>query len=90
MVYEDENFIVFKDIRPQAPVHLLIVPRRHIRSVNDLSPGDKDISGEMLLLASKVAEMAGVSKSGYKLAFHVEEGGGQEVFHIHMHLLGGW
>lgn len=90
MVYEDENFIVFKDIRPQAPVHLLIVPRRHIRSVNDLKPEDKEISGDMLLLASKVAEMAGVSKSGYKLGFHVEKGGGQEVFHIHMHLLGGW
>ena len=90
MVYEDDNFIVFRDIRPQAPVHLLIVPRRHIRSVNDLKPEDKEIAGDMLLLASKVAEMAGVSKSGYKLGFHVEKGGGQEVFHIHMHLLGGW
>lgn len=89
-VYEDENLIVFKDIRPQAPVHLLIVPRKHIRSINDLKPEDQEIAGKMLLAASKVAEIAGVARSGYKLGFHVEKGGGQEVFHLHMHLLGGW
>lgn len=90
MVYEDENLVVFKDIKPQAPVHLLIVPRKHIRSINDLKTEDKGITGEMLLAASKIAEIAGVAKSGYKLGFHVEKGGGQEVFHLHMHLIGGW
>lgn len=89
-VYEDENLVVFRDIKPQAPVHLLVVPRKHIRSINDLKSEDRDISGEMLLAASKVAEGAGIAKSGYKLGFHVEKGGGQEVFHLHMHIIGGW
>ncbi len=89
-VYEDENLVVFKDVRPQAPVHFLVVPRKHIRSINDLKPEDRNIAGEMLLVASRMAEMAGISKSGYKLGFHVEKGGGQEVFHLHMHVIGGW
>lgn len=90
MIFEDEKLVVFKDIRPQAPVHLLIVPKKHIRSINDLRPEDLEISGHMLLIAHKIAEKAGVDKSGYKLGFHVEKGGGQEVFHLHMHLVGGW
>ncbi|WP_027360081.1 histidine triad nucleotide-binding protein [Desulforegula conservatrix] len=90
LIYEDEKLIVFKDIRPQAPVHLLIVPRKHIRSINDLKPEDHAIAGDMLIAAQKIAKLVGVDKNGYKLNFHVEKGGGQEVFHLHMHLVGGW
>lgn len=90
LVYEDEKLIVFKDIRPQAPIHLLIVPRKHIRSINDLKPEDHSIAGDMLLAAQSIAKLSGIDEKGYKLNFHVEKGGGQEVFHLHMHLVGGW
>lgn len=89
-LYESEQIVVFKDIRPAAPVHLLIVPRRHIRSVNDLTTEDRDIVADMFMVAKEMAVKAAVSKSGYKLLFNVEKGGGQEIFHLHLHLIGGW
>ena len=82
--------MVIRDIYPHAPVHLLIVPKRHIRSLNDLTEQDKDILSEMTLRAKETAKEQGISKSGYKLLFNVERGGGQVIFHLHMHLLGGW
>ena len=90
ILYQDETVIVFKDIHPHAPIHLLIVPKNHIRSLNDLTEQDKDIISEMVLRAREMAVKQGISKSGYKLLFNVERGGGQVIFHLHMHLLGGW
>lgn len=89
-LYENENLVVFRDINPHAPVHLLIVPKRHIRSVNDLTEGDGDILGEMILIAGQMAVKENVNESGYKLLFNVEKGGGQVIFHLHLHLIGGW
>ncbi len=90
IVYEDGALVAFKDRSPHAPVHLLIVPKKHIRSVNDLMPEDKTIVGEMLMKAPEIAKMMSVDRSGYKLQINVERGAGQVVFHLHMHLVGGW
>jgi histidine triad (HIT) family protein len=89
-LYQDESLVVFKDIRPHAPVHLLIVPRKHIRSMNDLTEQDKDIVLNMMLKAKEMAVKQSIADSGYKLVFNVERGGGQYIFHLHLHLLGGW
>ena len=89
-VYEDESLVVFKDAYPHAPVHLLIVPRKHIRSVNDLADEDRKIIAEMMFRAKEIAKDMGISASGYKLLFNVERGAGQVIFHLHLHLTGGW
>ena len=88
IVYEDDNQIAFKDINPKAPVHLLIIPKKHISSVNDLEKGDVEVVGNLLFAAKSVAEKVGLKDKGYKLSINVGKGGGQEVFHIHIHLLG--
>ncbi|SLM29805.1 Uncharacterized HIT-like protein aq_141 [Desulfamplus magnetovallimortis] len=89
-LYEDDDCVVFRDINPHAPVHILIVPKRHIRSINDLQDGDTDLLGRLFLVAKQMAKSEGVNESGYKLLFNVEKGGGQVIFHIHLHLIGGW
>lgn len=89
-LYKDESLVVFKDIYPHAPVHLLIVPRRHIRSMNEVAEQDRDIISQMILKGKEMAREEGVAISGYKLLFNVERGGGQVIFHLHLHLLGGW
>lgn len=89
-VYQDEFLVVFKDIRPHAPVHLLIVPREHIRSVNDVRQKDSDIIFKMVMSAREMAKDFSIAESGYRLVFNVERGGGQVIFHLHLHLLGGW
>jgi histidine triad (HIT) family protein len=89
-LYQNENLVVFKDIHPQAPVHLLIVPQKHIRSVNDLTDADREIIAELMMVAKKMAKESGVSKSGYRVFINVERGGGQLIFHLHMHLIGGF
>ena len=89
-VYQDESLVVFKDIRPHAPVHLLIVPREHIRSLNDLKEKDKDTIFKMIMKAKEMARESSIAESGYRLVFNVERGGGQVIFHLHLHLLGGW
>ncbi len=89
-VYQDESIVVFKDIRPHARVHLLVVPRKHIRSVNDLTEDDREIVSRMILKAKEIAREQSIASSGYKLVFNVERGGGQYVFHLHLHLVGGW
>ncbi len=90
LLYEDDICVVFRDIHPAAPVHLLIVPKRHIRSVNDLTGEDQAVLAHLFMVAKDMAKQEGVSKSGYKLLFNVEKGGGQEIFHLHLHLIGGW
>jgi histidine triad (HIT) family protein len=90
ILHATENLVVFDDIRPAAPVHLLIVPRRHIRSVNDMDAADAPILGEMGLVAKAMAARFGIAQSGYRMFVNVERGGGQVIFHLHMHLIGGW
>lgn len=89
-LFKNDHLVVFKDIKPHAPVHLLIVPKRHIRSINDLSSEDSLLIAEMMMVARDMAAQAGVKESGYKLLFNVERGGGQVIFHLHLHLIGGW
>lgn len=89
-IYEDETLVVFKDINPHAPVHWLVVPKNHIRSINDLAAEDGETVAAMIDAARNMAAKAGIAKSGYKLLFNVESGGGQVIFHLHLHLLGGW
>ncbi len=89
-LYEDDACVVFKDLHPAAPVHLLIAPKRHIRSVNDLKDEDKGVVSHLFLTARDMARQSGVNDSGYKLLFNVEKGGGQVIFHLHLHLIGGW
>lgn len=89
IVHEDSNFIIFKDIKPSAPTHLLIVPKEHIASVNDLKDQHKELIGELFLLAKKIAKEQEIS-DGYKLAFNTGRKGGQLVDHLHLHLMGGF
>ncbi|GBC61668.1 histidine triad nucleotide-binding protein [Desulfonema ishimotonii] len=89
-LFENDNLVVFRDINPEAPVHLLIVPKRHVRSVNDITDAEQMLIGEMVMVAKEMAKREGVNDSGYRLQTNVEKGGGQVIFHLHMHLLGGW
>jgi histidine triad (HIT) family protein len=90
IVSQDETVVVFKDLYPHAPVHLLIVPRKHIRGINDLTEGDRGIVAAMIMKAREVAKEMSVDRSGYQLLFNVERGAGQVIFHLHLHLTGGW
>lgn len=89
ILYEDDLVIVFDDIRPQAPQHKLIIPKRHIATVNDLQVEDKDLIGYMILIGKRLAQDIGISDQGYRLVLNCNPQGGQEVYHIHIHLLGG-
>ena len=89
-LYEDNTLVVFKDINPHAPVHLLVVPKKHIRSINDIEPSDHAIVSALIGAGKNMAGQTGIAASGYKLVFNVERGGGQMIFHLHLHLLGGW
>ncbi len=89
-LYEDDDFIVIKDINPAAPVHLLLIPKKHIRSINDLKKEEGKIISDLFMVAGVMAKQQGVNESGYKLLFNVEKGGGQVIFHVHLHLMGGW
>ncbi len=89
VIYEDKQILVIKDIQPAAPIHYLAIPKRHISSVNDLAEADKDLIGDLILTAKKVAREAGISESGYRLVFNTGQGAGQTIFHLHLHILGG-
>lgn len=89
IVYQDEDVTAFRDINPQAPTHILIVPNKEIPTVNDLTEEDVEVTGRMLLLASQLAKEEGIDEDGYRLLINCNEHGGQEVFHLHMHLIGG-
>lgn len=90
IVYEDEKIIAFKDIHPAAPVHILIVPKKHIISVDHLKVENRDLIGDLFLVTQGIARKISLAKTGYKLAFNVGRGGGQIIDHLHLHLLGGW
>jgi histidine triad (HIT) family protein len=89
IVYEDDRLLVIKDINPVAPVHLLIIPKIHVASLNEVGIGDVETLGHIQLLASRLAEESGVAEQGYRLVNNCGKWGGQSVFHLHYHLLGG-
>ncbi len=89
IIYEDDDFLAFKDINPKAPLHLLIIPKKHIPSVNHLKLEDKELIGKLFLTASKIAKDQGVFNKGYRLIINVGEDAGQAVDHLHLHLLAG-
>lgn len=88
-VYKDEQVTAFRDIHPAAPTHILIVPNKHIDSANTMTPGDKPLVGHMIFVARELAEKEGIAESGYRLIMNTNAHGGQTVFHMHLHLLGG-
>jgi len=89
ILYQDEEVIAFRDINPQAPIHLVIIPKRHIPSLTHLSEEDLPLMGHMVNIANQLAKREGIAESGYRLAINCGKQGGQLVPHLHMHLLGG-
>ena len=89
IVYENDNFIAFEDIEPKAPLHLLVIPKKHIPTVDHLGPEEGELMRELFLIAQKIAREQGVSKSGYRLIINVGKDAGQTVEHLHLHILGG-
>lgn len=89
IVYEDNDVIAFLPLRPQAPVHYLIVPKKEIHTVNDLEEEDALVMGKLFLVAKKLAKKYGIAETGYRLAMNINEDAGQSVFHLHLHFLGG-
>ena len=88
-VYEDDDFLAFHDINPKAPVHVLVIPKHHLASLNDADDQDIGLLGRLMDATRRVATELGVDDPGYRVVINVGEGGGQEVFHIHVHILGG-
>lgn len=89
IVYEDDHVLAFRDLNPQAPTHVLVVPKRHIATLNDLSADDAELVGSLFLAARQVAHQEGIDEAGYRTVINCNELAGQSVFHIHLHLLGG-
>jgi histidine triad (HIT) family protein len=89
IVYEDDELLAFEDINPQAPTHLLVIPKRHIESLNALEDGDDQIVGAIVRRAAAIAKERGISGGGYRTVFNTNRDAGQTVFHIHLHVLGG-
>ena len=89
IVYENDSLIAFRDINPKAPTHILLIPRRHIATMNDLQEGDMPIAGELFTTAARIAADEGLAEDGYRVVMNCNEAAGQSVFHIHLHLLGG-
>lgn len=89
VVFEDDNLLAFRDINPQAPTHILIIPKKHIATINDCEDNDPQLLGSMILMGKNLAKTEGLDEQGYRLVFNVNSGGGQEVYHIHLHVLGG-
>lgn len=89
IVYQDDQVTAFRDIEPQAPIHILIVPNKEIATVNDVTPADEQMIGHMFTAAKRIAEQEGVAEEGYRLLVNCNRNAGQEVFHLHMHLFAG-
>jgi histidine triad (HIT) family protein len=89
IVYQDDLVTAFRDINPAAPTHILIVPNKEIPTVNDLEEADEQVAGRLLLVAKKLAAQEGIAENGYRLIVNCNKHGGQEVFHLHLHLIGG-
>ena len=89
IVYEDAEVVAFRDVNPQAPVHVLVIPRKPIPTLNDAQPEDTELLGRLFLAAAKVAAQEGIAESGYRTVVNCNAGAGQTVFHLHLHVLGG-
>lgn len=89
IVFEDENIMAFHDVNPQAPLHLLIIPKKHIETINEVEIDDTALVGQMIQTAKQLAKAHELDELGYRLVFNVNQAGGQEIYHIHLHLLGG-
>lgn len=89
VVYEDTDVLAFKDINPKAPTHLLVIPKKHIEKLSDLQPADAELGGKMLLAVGKIAEHIGIKDAGFRVVINNGKFAGQEVFHLHFHVLGG-
>ena len=89
IVFENEDFIGFKDLKPQAPEHILIIPKQHIESMNHITPEHEILIGKMMVNASRIAETAGLSEDGFRVVLNTNKNGGQTVYHLHAHILGG-
>jgi histidine triad (HIT) family protein len=89
LVYEDDQAVVFDDLHPKAPVHMLVVPKRHIPRLMDAAPADEGLLGHLLEVANRVARQRGVAEDGYRVVINVNRGAGQVVFHLHLHVMGG-
>ena len=88
-VFENKHILAFDDIEPQAPIHVLIIPKKHISTINEIQFEDKDLIGEMFIGAKEIAKIKGIQDQGYRTIFNTNEYAGQTVFHIHMHVMGG-
>lgn len=89
ILYEDADLVAFRDIGPQAPTHILVIPRKPIPTLNDAGPEDAELLGKLLLAAAKVAALAGIAEQGYRTVINCNAAAGQTVFHLHLHVLGG-
>lgn len=89
IVQEDERVVAFRDTNPQAPTHVLVIPRKHVATINDLAQEDAEDVGRLFLVAAEIAKREGIDESGYRVVMNCMEGAGQSVFHIHLHVLGG-
>lgn len=89
IVYEDEHAVAFDDIRPQAPVHTLVIPKRHVQSIQALEGGEAALLGHLVLTTARVADVKGIAGSGYRVVTNTGADAGQTVFHLHFHILGG-
>ncbi len=89
IVYQTDQVVAFRDLNPQAPTHVLIIPRRHIATINDISESDAELLGQLFVAAKEIAAQEGFSEPGYRVTMNCNAGAGQTVFHVHLHLLGG-
>lgn len=89
ILYEDDDVIAFNDVDPQAPIHFLVIPKTPIKTINDIEESQAALIGKLALTAQKVAKKQGIAESGYRLVMNCNQDGGQTVYHIHMHVLGG-
>lgn len=89
IVYEDEDLVAFRDLGPQAPTHVLVIPRKPIPTLDAAEEGDAELIGKLMLAAAKVARQEGIAEQGYRTVINCNAGGGQTVFHLHVHLIGG-
>jgi histidine triad (HIT) family protein len=89
IVYEDEDLVAFRDLHPQAPTHILVIPRKPIPTLNEVQPEDAELIGKLFLAAAKIAEEEGIARSGYRTLINCNAAAGQTVYHLHLHILGG-
>ena len=89
ILFEDDDVLAFRDINPQAPIHFLVIPKKEIRTLNDIEENDKDLIGKLFIIAKELAKSEGISEEGYRTIFNCNEHGAQTVYHIHLHVLGG-